>query len=137
MEIKYRKHIRLRGYDYKTDGCYFATICADYGKSFFNNPQIRQIVVAELALLPKRFPGLKIDYYVTMPNHVHVIFVLEDSQFPLARIIQAFKSVTNIKSKASFATTILWRSGNRNKAVPSTVGKGRLKDPWFTNGQNR
>jgi len=99
MEVKYRKYIRLREYDYIANGYYFITICTDYRKPFFDNPQIRQIVVAELALLIKRFLGLDIDYYVVMPNHIHMIFVLEDSGFSLPKIIQAFKSITTLKAK--------------------------------------
>ena len=99
MKVKYRKNIRLKDCDYTGNGYYFVTICADYKKSFFNNPQIREIVVAELALLVERFSGLKIDYHVIMPNHVHMIFIFDDSQFSLSKVIQAFKSLTTLKAK--------------------------------------
>ncbi|MBU2572581.1 MAG: transposase [Elusimicrobia bacterium] len=113
MEIRFRKNIRLKNCDYSAKGYYFATICADYRKSFFNNPQIRQIVVAELALLIKRFSGLKVDYYVIMPNHVHIIFVLEDSRFPLPKIIQAFKSITTSKAKQALPLQNGLQNGQR------------------------
>ena len=97
--MKYRKNIRLKNYDYSTNGYYFVTICADYKKSFFNNSQIRKIVVAELALLVERFSGLIIDYSVIMPNHIHIIFIFDNLQFPCHKVIQTFKSLTTLKAK--------------------------------------
>jgi REP element-mobilizing transposase RayT len=95
----FRKNIRLKFYDYKLNGYYFVTICTDYRKPYLNNGKIKEIVVAELALLEKRFLGLKIDYYILMPDHIHLIFVLENSDVKLPKIIQAFKSITTLKAK--------------------------------------
>ena len=95
----FRKNIRLKFYDYKLNGYYFVTICTDYRKPYLNNEKIKETVVAELALLEKRFLGLKIDYYILMPDHIHLIFVLENSDVKLPKIIQAFKSITTLKAK--------------------------------------
>ena len=95
----FRKNIRLKFYNYKANGYYFVTICTYYRKPYLNNEKIKEIVVAELALLEKRFLGLKIDYYILMPDHIHLIFVLENSDFKLPKIIQAFKSITTLKAK--------------------------------------
>ncbi len=110
--MNFKKNIRLKNYNYSSNGYYFITICSNYKKSFFSKIQINQIVVAELALLTKRFSGLKIDYYVVMPNHIHVIFVFEDVQYPLFRMIQAFKSITTLKAKQALPLQIkgkLWQ----------------------------
>jgi len=50
-------------------------------------------------LLEQRYPSLKIDQYVIMPNHIHVILLLEetavDSQRPtITEIVCAYKSLT-------------------------------------------
>ncbi len=37
------------------------------------------IVEEQMFLLEKRYPFLKVDQYVIMPNHIHVIFVLEEA----------------------------------------------------------
>ena len=108
----FRKNIRLKFYDYKLNGYYFVTICTDYRKPYLNNEKIKEIVVAELALLEKRFLGLKIDYYILMPDHIHLIFVLENSDVKLPKIIQAFKSITTLKAKQALPLQInkrLWQ----------------------------
>lgn len=123
MKTGFKKNIRLKEYDYKSDGYYFVTICADCRKHYFDNPHTRKIVVAELALLTKRFSGLKIDYYVIMSNHVHIIFVLENSTAPLSRIIQAFKSITTLKAKQALRLRLGTKKAKQ--ALPLQI-KGRL-----------
>ena len=94
-----RKNIRLKDFDYKNDGYYFVTICTNYRKPYLQYDTIYKVVVAELARLENRFPGLKIDYFILMPTHAHIIFILENSSYPLNKIIQAFKSITTVKAK--------------------------------------
>jgi len=83
-----RRSIRLPGYDYRTPGAYFITICSwqreclfgeviddtmqlsPYGKTVFFNGSI----------LPKRYPNVELDNFIVMPNHVHGIIVLKDSR---------------------------------------------------------
>ncbi|MBU2575416.1 MAG: transposase [Elusimicrobia bacterium] len=107
METEFRKNARLKKYDYKTNGYYFVTICADYRKPYLEIDQIKEIVVAELALLKKRFSGVDVDYSVVMKNHVHFILILDESQYSLSRIIQALKSITTLKAKQALRLQIL------------------------------
>lgn len=46
-----RKDIRLKNYDYSSNGFYFVTICTDFRKPFLEDPKIKEIVVDELAHL--------------------------------------------------------------------------------------
>jgi len=41
----------------------------------------------------ERFPGVELDEYVIMPNHLHGIVMLS-SGISLSRVIRAFKSIT-------------------------------------------
>ncbi len=57
-----------------------------------------------MLLLEKRYPTLKIDQYVIMPNHIHAILVLEDAAGASPRptitdIICAYKSLTTRECK--------------------------------------
>ena len=50
-------------------------------------------------LLEKRYPSLKIDQFVIMPNHIHAIFLLEEAAGASPRptitdIVCAYKSLT-------------------------------------------
>ena len=63
-----------------------------------------QIAQAQLLLLEQRYPSLKIDRYVIMPNHIHAIMLLEEvagaSQRPaITDIICAYKSLTTRQCK--------------------------------------
>ncbi len=81
-----RKRLRLRGYDYGEAGFYFITICTQ-GRIQWLGQVIEaemhigaagSIVQAEWNALPKRFPGLELDQFVVMPNHVHGIVRMSD-----------------------------------------------------------
>jgi putative transposase len=83
-----RKSIRLPTYDYSSPGMYFVTICThqreptlgaiDAGYMIPNDAGkfVEQIWHA----LPIRFPNLKTDKFILMPNHVHAILFLESPQ---------------------------------------------------------
>ena len=107
-----RKEIRLKDYDYSSDGYYFVTICTNFKKPFFQSKKAKTIVVAELARLSTRFKGVNVDYSVIMPNHIHLILYFENSKYSLSRVIQAFKSLTTLKAKQALPLRItanLWQ----------------------------
>ena len=97
-ELPKRKHPRLKKYDYSSAGAYFITICIDGRKCLlsriknFNDASVGrglapavtkgieytkygQIAEEQLLLLEKRYPYLKIDRYVIMPNHIHAVLI--------------------------------------------------------------
>ncbi len=76
--------------------------------------------------LPARFPGLGLDEFVIMPDHVHFIVRLEDNmQKPttLGRIIGAYKSITTVKWLEHIKETgmecpgIIWQRGYYDHAI--------------------
>jgi len=91
--MKFHKNIRLKDYDYKTNGYYFVTVCTDFRKPYLENKKIKGIVVSELARL-NNSNGIKIDFSIIMPDHIHMIIILEESKKSLPEIIGAFKSIT-------------------------------------------
>ena len=87
-----RKHPRLANYDYSAAGAYYITICTHNRRCLLSHildldvdPAKTQytlygkIAKEQLLLLEKRYPFLKIDQYVIMPNHIHAIFLLEEA----------------------------------------------------------
>ena len=118
---KHQRHsIRLRGYDYASEGMYFVTICALVRQPWFGtvyDGEVRsndagQMIAATLQGLPARFPHAALDTAIVMPDHVHAIFALTNTppaaqpttnDLPngtaagsLGRIVQAFKSLTTV-----------------------------------------
>jgi REP element-mobilizing transposase RayT len=79
-----RRSIRLKGYDYSLPGMYFVTICTAGREILFGdvrNGQVQNndagcIVQTVWDELPDHYPGLEIDAFVVMPNHVHGILIL-------------------------------------------------------------
>ena len=113
QELPRRKHPRLKEYDYSSAAFYFVTICAHNRKCLFSRIVGRGLAPAEnryssygviaveqLRQLEKRYPFVKVDQYVIMPNHIHAILGLEQeaagaSPRPtLTDIICAYKSLT-------------------------------------------
>jgi REP element-mobilizing transposase RayT len=76
-----RKHIRLRDFDYASDGWYFVTICTQNREFYFGEIANQQMVltgIGEIARqlwteIPVHFPGTELGEFVVMPNHVHGI----------------------------------------------------------------
>ena len=80
-----RNTLRHVGYDYTTAGAYFVTIRTHRGQLLFGevvdqtmvlNP-LGQIADNQWNALAERHPTIKIDGYVTMPNHVHGLLWLK------------------------------------------------------------
>ena len=112
-----RKHTRLGHYDYSMAGAYYITICTHNRRCLLSRIVGRGLAPAEtqytlygqvakeqLLLLEKRYPSLKIDQYVIMPNHIHAIFVLGetgagDPHPSITDIVCAYKSLTTRSCK--------------------------------------
>lgn len=85
-DIHHRRSIRLRHYDYASEGAYFVTICAQnreclYGEVFNGEMVLNdagRVVESVWCALPDRFPSIELDAFVVMPNHFHGIIVICD-----------------------------------------------------------
>jgi REP element-mobilizing transposase RayT len=79
-----RQSIRLKTYDYSKPGYYFVTICTQTLKNRFGNivdgnmqlNQLGKIITEQWNNLPNRFPNIKLDQFVVMPNHIHGIIAI-------------------------------------------------------------
>ena len=80
MALPQRKPMRLKGYDYSSAGCYFVTICTHEGLFLFGDGEklnsFGEIVDCEIQKISSRYSDVKIDNYIIMPNHIHMILVL-------------------------------------------------------------
>ncbi len=107
MTFPKRKTVRLQHYDYSQNGAYFVTICTHNRQSSLSNIRrggalllpLGKICENEILKLMERYE-IKIDNYVIMPNHVHMIISInkvrvEQSPTPtIPDIVCAFKSIT-------------------------------------------
>lgn len=54
-------------------------------------------VETELKDLENKTEGLSLDFFVIMPNHVHIIFVLKSSALKLGEVVRRFKAKVSHK----------------------------------------
>lgn len=87
------KNIRLKDYDYSSDGFYFITICTNYRRPYLTGKS-KEVVAQFIEQLPYKISGVKIDYYRIMPSHIHLILVLEGCQLKLCEIVRRLKALT-------------------------------------------
>ncbi len=98
MDLPKRKPHRLTGYDYATNGAYFITCCTkDRQCLFWIQGQTGalspwgSIVEHTIREIPVRYPSVKLQQFVVMPNHIHLLLLLEDGSPSISTIINQMK----------------------------------------------
>lgn len=91
-----RRSPRLPEYDYSSPGAYFITICTQGRRCILSEINVGALheapadairlkaagrcVQEALESLRGRYPGLHVDRYVIMPNHVHLMLRIEEDR---------------------------------------------------------
>lgn len=91
-EIRHRKWMRLKHYDYNRAGAYFITICiqnrecllGEIHDGLLHLNEYGKIVEKVWTYLPQHFEAINLDTAVIMPNHFHCIIVLEEDMLAIA-----------------------------------------------------
>lgn len=111
MEHQNRKYPRLKEYNYSLPGYYYVTIHNEHGAPYLSQicsggiqhraavrlTQTGRIAAEELIMLQQRYAYLRVDEYIMMPTHIHIIVRLMDGALPrpgLTDIVGAYKSLT-------------------------------------------
>ena len=99
MELPKRKSPRMPGYDYRTNGAYFVTVCTKNKIQYFgdvgrNTKPSRMIEKTFLEII-KKYPQVACPVYKVMPNHFHAIIEIQpttpEAAPTLSEIIREFK----------------------------------------------
>ena len=135
MERAQRKHPRLKRYDYARAGAYFVTFCtkdkrcllSSVGRGAFAPPRVAltaygEIVDALIKNIPTVYPGVMLEHYVIMPNHVHLLLRIgaKDGGGPGAArptvqtIVGGLKSITTRRIGVS-----IWQSSFYDHVIRS------------------
>lgn len=126
-----RKHVRLKGYDYSQNGCYFITVCTkdrkpllsrivgrdDLGAPIMQLTEIGAMVDQYLHAIPEHYPNVILDHHVIMPNHIHLLLRICSGAPGTARptitqIIAVWKRLTNKEAGIS-----LWQASFHDHVV--------------------
>jgi len=75
---------RLKNWNYSNPWWYYVTINTKDHKKYFGKVDSGKMVLNELGIVAKRYweeipihsPNVEIDYFVTMPNHLHGIIII-------------------------------------------------------------
>ena len=108
-----RNSNRMPAYDYQSSGAYFITICTGDRQPYFEIPLLHTALLENWYDLPRRFPGVVLDEFVIMPDHIHGILWFKGdtkSRPTLGKVVGAFKSLV----------TVAWRNYHNNKGIQCT-----------------
>ncbi|MBQ8003248.1 MAG: transposase [Clostridia bacterium] len=114
MEYPKRKRTRLKDFDYSKDGYYFVTVCTKERKEILGEiivgeglcalpknklTPIGECIEESIRFIDKNYNGVKVDKYVIMPNHIHMIIALTGGHGnpPLQNIVGQMKSYVGSK----------------------------------------
>ncbi len=78
-----RRSIRLKGWDYRSAGLYFVTICTFRREKLFADDRLCEIAANAWAYIPEQEHAkyVQLDESVVMPNHVHgIIHIVTSSK---------------------------------------------------------
>jgi putative transposase len=82
-----RKSIRLKGYDYSQQGMYFVTVCTHDHHFLFGQIAEERMILNNAGRfankcwleIPEHFPHVALDEFIVMPNHIHGIVIINDT----------------------------------------------------------
>jgi len=89
--IRRRKSNRLKNFDYSSSGYYYVTICTKNRQKYFGNIFNNNIYLNKYGIIArhcwseisKHFPDVLLDEFTVMPNHIHGIIVIRNSNQPV------------------------------------------------------
>ena len=136
MEQPNRKRIRLENYDYSAPGGYFITVCTKNKEKLLGSieghpvdgPRMHytpagEAVCRQLKFMADFYDDVKLDHYVVMPNHVHLLLRVTDCQggpsgrpvptnSAVAKFVGSLKRFTNRQCGQS-----LWQARSNDRIV--------------------
>ncbi len=115
IDMPHRKQMRLKGYNYSQAGCYFVTLCTLHRRVTLGRivegdlsvassvvlSWIGEIVETYINNIYIKYKNINIDKYVIMPNHIHMIIVLQSgvieastpSNATIPKVIRSLKTL--------------------------------------------
>lgn len=144
-----RKRLRLPEYDYAQPGYYFITVCTRERKqevlcsiepavgAIINRPPrisltpLGRIVDETIRAIPDHYPGILVDQYIIMPDHVHLIMSFRRigpdgrqiaAPTPLSKIIQQMKRIASKQ-----AGVPLWQKGFYDHVIRNDVDLANVR----------
>lgn len=146
MAFPTRKSNRLNNFDYSHNGVYFVTVCTENrlkllsaitnGKGKIPLVKLSPIgteVEKSISYINENVHGVTIENFVIMPNHIHLIVILDLEQtrtLSLADVIGRLKSFTNKRFNQiqGIQNAILWQRSYYDHVILDEEDYGNIWD---------
>lgn len=138
MDYPVRKHPRLKDYDYSQQGCYHLTICTKHRQPILSRIlppgdeasracvqllHAGEVTDFYLRRIPEVYAGIYLINYVIMPNHVHLLLLLDmDATASISTVVHSLKRMVSRKMGAS-----LWQDSFYDVVIRS---ESMLRCEW-------
>ena len=127
-----RKSPRMPRYDYSTENYYFVTICTHEKRCLFGDPQrnnwLGALVRQHIGQIEKHYNSAYVDKYAVMPNHVHMILILNNGEnnpvVPL--IIGQFKRGVTKEIRTVHPSRIVWQRSFHDHIIRNQAGYEKI-----------
>ena len=118
--MRYHKRRRLKNFDYSSKALYFITICTKnhefllwkegaYNEEYgYELTEYGKIIKTEIEKISDKYPSVKIENYVIMPNHIHLIVNNESDDVNLSVVVNQTKDY-----RVFFMATVIPRPYNQ------------------------
>jgi len=155
--IYHRQSVRLKGYDYSQSGAYFVTICTKTRECLFGeivDGKMRLNTAGQMARsvweeLPIHYPGINVDAFVVMPNHIHGIISIVGAQFiapntndmcvinregainrapTLGEIIRRFKAFSTYSIRRAHFEEFVWQRNYYERIIRNEKELQRIRE---------
>ena len=131
MDFPMRKSPRIVGYDYSQANYYFITICTYSKKCIFGEPEklnwLGQIAQEKLIQISKINPSIQINHYVVMPNHIHVILdVSESNRQNLNIVIGQYKMSVTKQIRKKIPGFRVWQRSYHDHIIRNRSGYEKI-----------
>lgn len=127
-----RKYPRLKEFDYGGENFYFITICTDQKKCIFGDPGILnfrgKMVNNAILQIPEHFSGIRVDKFVIMPNHVHLILKVEKKGSDLFNAIGSFKAASTRMIHEVDPELKIWQRSFYDHVIRNEKSYGKI---WY------
>lgn len=143
MPFLQRKNMPLKEYDYSQDGYYFVTICTQNKENIFGEIVDGEVILNffgkiaenELDKLQNRFSSAKLDKYIVMPNHIHIIVIINKSNeersrpFPtIPKIIGLYKSGVSRNIHLVNPNIEIWQKSYYDHVIRSEIELREIRE---------
>ena len=132
MDLPKRKSPRIPNYNYGLPNYYFITICTHEKKCLFGKPGTLNLFgrYAEECILniPKLHSEIKLDKYVVMPNHVHLILIISETKVKqsISTIIGQYKMAVTKKIREIHPDMDVWQRSFHDHVIRNQAGYEKI-----------